>query len=330
MAAIDELPHFLANVFFSQDDFSNIAFESGYEPGYLTITHSAINNWTFLVNQVRQDRRLDVLLNVLLKRKPANDFLVKLQQDPKADFQSSFSAPGMQVQNRDFKRTKQALVTNFDSMLPIYFLELGMQKSHCVVYIRTPAGLGTGFVVRDNYLLTNNHVIGSQKQALQASLLFYFQRDTSGKYLRITNAALDPGAGFATDANEDWTIVKLKDNPLKEHEYLRLSRKAAREGDFVNIIQHPGGDEKKIAMYHNVVTYAAEGLVQYLTDTQEGSSGSPVLNADWDVVALHRCSVRHTEEGREDDLCNEGLSAESLEKSVRSQLPEIKDLFDAA
>ena len=37
--------------------------------------------------------------------------------------------------------------------------------------------------------------------------------------------------------------------------------------DFVNIIQHPGGMKKQIALYHNLVVYSDVNRVQYLTDT---------------------------------------------------------------
>jgi V8-like Glu-specific endopeptidase len=35
------------------------------------------------------------------------------------------------------------------------------------------------------------------------------------------------------------------------------------------------------------VTYSGEDRVQYLTDTLPGSSGSPVFDSEWNLVALH-------------------------------------------
>jgi V8-like Glu-specific endopeptidase len=60
-----------------------------------------------------------------------------------------------------------------------------------------------------------------------------------------------------------------------------------RKDDFVNIIQHADGLPKQIALYHNVVTYVNGNRVQYLTDTLPGSSGSPVFDSRWRVVAVH-------------------------------------------
>ena len=63
----------------------------------------------------------------------------------------------------------------------------------------------------------------------------------------------------------------------------------------VIIIQHPEGGVKQIALENNLVTRIKRDekdnfppyLVRYTTDTEEGSSGSPVFTPAWDLVALH-------------------------------------------
>jgi V8-like Glu-specific endopeptidase len=59
----------------------------------------------------------------------------------------------------------------------------------------------------------------------------------------------------------------------------------------VCIIQHPGGQTKKVALQHNLVRDVDTEKIQYWTDTDLGSSGSPVFDDRWDVVALHHFSV---------------------------------------
>jgi V8-like Glu-specific endopeptidase len=56
----------------------------------------------------------------------------------------------------------------------------------------------------------------------------------------------------------------------------------------VNIIQHQGGMPKQISIQNNFLEYVDEKLLQYLTSTLPGSSGSPVFDDNWRVVALHR------------------------------------------
>lgn len=77
----------------------------------------------------------------------------------------------------------------------------------------------------------------------------------------------------------------------------------------MNIIQHPGGGPKQIGLYHNTVVFAGEGRVQYLTDTLPGSSGAPVFNDTWQVVALHHSGGMLREPGTKRSFYrNEGIA----------------------
>ena len=58
-----------------------------------------------------------------------------------------------------------------------------------------------------------------------------------------------------------------------------------------------------------MVTYVDDNVVQYLTDTMPGSSGSPVFNAAWEVVALHHSGGWFREPGGKEQLFrNEGIA----------------------
>ena len=67
--------------------------------------------------------------------------------------------------------------------------------------------------------------------------------------------------------------------------------------DPVNIVQHPKGELKQIAIRNNTLLDLPEdsGLdkfAHYETDTEQGSSGSPVLNDQWEV--LHHSGIPRT------------------------------------
>jgi V8-like Glu-specific endopeptidase len=79
----------------------------------------------------------------------------------------------------------------------------------------------------------------------------------------------------------------VQDNPNDKWGALPLNRANPQAKDEVIIVQHPGGGQKQIALSHNVLVYVNGQRLQYLTDTLEGSSGSPVFNTEWQVVALH-------------------------------------------
>lgn len=55
----------------------------------------------------------------------------------------------------------------------------------------------------------------------------------------------------------------------------------------VNIIQHPSGRRKEVALQDNNIQHIYTDHIRYTTDTEPGSSGSPVFNNAWDLLTLH-------------------------------------------
>jgi Trypsin-like peptidase domain len=68
-------------------------------------------------------------------------------------------------------------------------------------------------------------------------------------------------------------------------------------GEPVNIIQHPKGKRKEITLSSNRVQKIFKDFIQYEADADFSSSGSPVLNQQWQLVGLHHAAVaQETEE----------------------------------
>ncbi|BAZ21706.1 hypothetical protein NIES4073_25840 [Kalymmatonema gypsitolerans NIES-4073] len=57
-------------------------------------------------------------------------------------------------------------------------------------------------------------------------------------------------------------------------------------GDGVAIIQHPRGRKKEIVLKNNQAVKLSFNNLDYRADTDYGSSGSPVFNMNWELVAL--------------------------------------------
>lgn len=53
-----------------------------------------------------------------------------------------------------------------------------------------------------------------------------------------------------------------------------------------------GGYAKKVTLRNNNLFETAFPCVRYFTDTEAGSSGAPVFNDNWEVIALHRATPR--------------------------------------
>jgi V8-like Glu-specific endopeptidase len=128
---------------------------------------------------------------------------------------------------------------------------------------------------------------------------------------------------FYTNPDLDYTIVQLADVP-PFGKPLRLKPTVLRANDRVMIIQHPGGHYKKISLQNNFVAYADRRVVQYTTSTTPGSSGSPVLDDEFQVVAIHHSGgmIREPSTQRQ-YLRNEGMSMVSILEDVQSSAPDI-------
>lgn len=189
----------------------------------------------------------------------------------------------------------EKVIESQDTFLSINFLELGTKASKAVCKIRVKKNgtdkieVGTGFLIENDILVTNNHVISSISEAKNAEIIFNYEESPDGNPYEAETYYLNPDVFFKTSRKEelDITLIKLKNSPTLKYGYLKISNAEIGNDKFVNIIQHPSGEYKKIAIYHNIVIYSDSKIVQYLTDTRNGSSGSPVFNSKWEVVAVH-------------------------------------------
>jgi len=219
----------------------------------------------------------------------------------------------------------QEQIIGENTLRHIYILNLALEAAKGVVHLRSPKGAGTGFMIAPDLLMTNNHVIANREQAEQTEYTFNYQLDSNGKECPTHTVLSLPGGAFYTNAELDYTIVSLKDLP-DFGSPLILKSKQMRRDDRVAIIQHPGGYLKKISMQNNFVAYADNQVVQYTTSTEPGSSGSPVFDDDFQVVAIHHSGGMLVEPstGRK-YLRNAGTSAIALLKDLQTHAPEIYD-----
>ena len=160
---------------------------------------------------------------------------------------------------------------------------------------------GTGFLTEGHFLFTNNHVLPDEATAEAAFIEFNFEEDASGSAKTRYRYKLDVDT-YLTSKELDYTRIKVLESantaPLTDWGFVKIAADAIPlVGDPVNIIQHPNGDSKQIALTANDVLSIWGPRLFYRADTEPGSSGSPVFNQDWNVIALHHAGKLMSEGG---------------------------------
>ncbi|MFN7819264.1 MAG: trypsin-like peptidase domain-containing protein [Cyanobacteriota bacterium] len=200
---------------------------------------------------------------------------------------------------QDFPRALER-VLNTNDLMGLRFFEQGLRVARAVarLHIRgergEAIGYGTGFLVSPRLLLTNQHVLPTAGHAKRSLVEFNYQESASGEMQDSEVFALAPSQLFLCDAELDYALVAVAAEPgLAAYGWLPLIADLGKllVGETVNIIQHPNGEPKQLAIRNNKVVDELEHFLHYQTDTDPGSSGSPVFNDQWEVVALHRSGV---------------------------------------
>jgi endonuclease G len=216
-----------------------------------------------------------------------------------------------------------------DDLLGVGYLEGGVTAATAVgrVSIRDArgrlAGYGTGSLVSPELLLTNHHVLPDAETARFSNIEFNYQDGVDGLPVPVRAFKLDPDRFFVADEELDFALVAVKADAaeLGSFGYNRLigAEGKAIVGDFVTIIQHPKGEKKKIALRENRVVDVLDLFLHYETDTEPGSSGSPVFNDQWEIVALHHASVPAEGHAEFGNFLNEGIRVSKLLEFLRGR-----------
>lgn len=181
------------------------------------------------------------------------------------------------------------------TLRPIAFLAQGLEVSRSVAYVSVMEGAqrwsGTGFLIAPNLAMTNHHIIFSASQLPGVLLRFNYEENFKGEAQPTKEYPAVPAGVFRANQGLDYTILEVQGEPGREWGWLPLRPREIKRGERINIIQHPNGQPKQISIQNNVVEYVGGNVLQYVTSTSPGSSGSPVFNDGWQVVGLHHAGT---------------------------------------
>jgi V8-like Glu-specific endopeptidase len=233
-------------------------------------------------------------------------------------------------QSKAFKPLNYRKIVGLNNLLNIAWLSRGLQLAAAVARIVTLGGPGTAFLIGPNLLLTNHHVIPDSAVADKAVAEFNYQLNWAGTLEPVSRVTLDSGF-FKTNPQLDYTIVRVRESPGNLFGYIDLTTRAVPAvNDYVSIIQHPQGGPKQVCFTDNKVAAVFGDVLQYSTDTEPGSSGSPVFNQNWQIVGLHHKGGGLAGPDGEKYFTNEGILITSILRDAASFLGLPDMLFDLA
>ncbi len=267
---LTNLNYLLAGLYPLPEQAIRLAKSAGLRTTHIPFRPAAIDNWYAILAEAQKVEKVLNLIQSARKGYPDDPSLEQAERGELTSVRGPILGQDVDWKGQEQKDTFEKLMDEQSTLLPISFLELGLDRARSVARVRLADGsLGSGFLIHDNLFVTNHHVIANQKEANGAMLQFNYQQTKTGRDIEPTVFKLDPDNGFATSPiqEHDWTLVRVMGDANQDWGSIDLTPTDVSKTKWVNIIQHPGGRPKQIALYHNLVSYVNNDRVQYLTDT---------------------------------------------------------------
>ena len=150
---------------------------------------------------------------------------------------------------------------------------------------------GTGFIISpDGYMLTNWHVVADSTHAQPDTIWVTMADQSLGRFADV----------IATSNERDVALVKIRGYQGPSLAAIDWKGTKARQGEPAALIGYPAGsgfarDRASVvrtSMTAGILSRVTADLIQFDGMTTGGSSGSPVFNADGEVISVHRAGLR--------------------------------------
>ncbi|UHD16360.1 trypsin-like peptidase domain-containing protein [Thiocapsa bogorovii] len=279
--------------------------------------------FAFRVQEVLDNARMeDWLLDLVVaarERRPKNAALASIAEA------LGLTIAGPRLSNTTGKTLEEVIRDNARFINPAVFTERLPRLEGQVCRIDIPGGGGTGFLVAADLVLTNYHVVArirnGEARAEDVKLRFDYRQALDGSVPTRKNPVTvslatdwladskppsefdwEPALGEAGESESDYAILRLAeaigdlpvggdtvDVQAEPRGFIDTAGDvpALAAGNQVFLLQHPRGEPLQLAVGAVVGFNQAGTRVRYDANSKGGSSGSPVLDADLRLVALH-------------------------------------------
>ena len=268
-------------------------------------------------------------------RPPGSRILPPLDARLHALGQTLMIAPTAAAQSNDSVPFEKVFGNSPFMPFQAWALALECAKSVCRVEDKLNQGLGTGFLIHGKslhkslpdelLLITNAHVLSPNGDdgsltAAQAHVSFYANTDKQG---RAETTRIKKILWSSPPGTLDATIARLeKRPPVKSRLAFALNLPLADSKQKVYVIGHPSGGGLMFSLNDNELLDHGDPndpRVHYRTPTEPGSSGSPVFNSQWELIALHHAGDAALEKihGAGKYQANEGIAFKHIAPAIR-------------
>lgn len=164
------------------------------------------------------------------------------------------------------------------------FNALKARSTVCRIESPKGIGIGTGVIIGNNLLLTCNHIF-SKTQVKQAWVRFNCNTDNH----LLDKDLFEIDMNFVSYHNRpDYALIKIKN--YSQQQMTILNNEIIDSGQKIRIIHHPQGKPALVSDL-GLIMQVGEDYIDHNLKTDDGSSGAPIFNRQWELVALHQGHV---------------------------------------
>ncbi|MDF5728956.1 MAG: trypsin-like peptidase domain-containing protein [Rhizonema sp. PD38] len=149
--------------------------------------------------------------------------------------------------------------------------------------IESPRGnpIGTGVLINNNFLLTCHHIF-SKSQVQKAWVRFGYIAETHNLDKDVFELDF-----ISQQSRSDYSLLKIKGQPQQQKAIYINNDAILDSGQEIRIIHHPQGKPVVISDLGQI-TQVGEDYIDYNLSTDNGSSGAPIFNRQWEMIAIHQ------------------------------------------
>lgn len=327
---LNELRDLLVLAYRRPDAAEQVADEVGIAPGTFPHLHNMRATWTELIRELGNQAILDKLVKKAAADPSAaayrDRFLNMLEERPEVQARQDVGDPQAWWKGDDrapavaMRLYPQRLMERRTRLMPIKLAQQVTAAARSVARLALRFGddnaHGTGFLISARQILTNHHNVVLGKQKVTSIVAeFDYEEGFTGKAL-VRKGQVD---SIVSAADNDWAVVTLDADVDRPALALGTAYDIGVD-DTVVIIQHPKGAFKQFSLEPLAIRHVDASRIQYVADTQQGSSGSPVFNSRMEVIALHHAEAETTVNvNRAPEVVwrNQGIHIEQVKKALK-------------